>query len=77
MMDCELDDIVDDLAGVSTKIFHVRGDFITAYPVEIQEEEGTTGAAGAVYKSLSEALMLCDDALAIMVDELGADLEQE
>ena len=76
-MDCELDTIVDDLSDISTHIFHLRGDFMDAFPVEIQEAKGVTGAAGAIYKSLSEALMLCDDAVAIMVDELGADLEQE
>ena len=74
-MDYELDTIVGDLSEVSTHLFHVRVDFMDSYPVEIQEEEGTTGAAGAIYKSLSEAMILLDDALAVMVDELGAIIE--
>ena len=70
----EADEIANNLNGVAVEIFSIRSNLHTlSYSIK----QADFSAYTEVMSRLSEAVMLVDDSIAIMVDELEAKLEND
>lgn len=68
----DLNEIVDDFNGISASIFSIRHDLN-----KIAENSDKPEAHAEVKSRVSEVIMLIDDVIAIMVEELGAEFEDD
>ena len=73
-----LNAVLTDLQSLSVDIFEARRDFRELYPptpegVEVRLQN----PQAEVLSRLNEAMMLVDDAMAIMVDEMDGEFENE
>ena len=76
--EADLNAVLDDINGISACIFEARQDFRELYPpVPAEDEERTQNPQAEVLRRLNEAMMLVDDAMAIIVDEIGGVFENE
>ena len=74
----DLNAVLTDLQSLSVDIFEARQDFRELYPpVPAEDEERTQNPQADVLSRLNEAMMLVDDAMAIMVDEMDAMFEKD
>jgi Cdc6-like AAA superfamily ATPase len=74
----DLNAVLTDIQDVSVCIFEARRDFRELYPptpegVEVRLQN----PQAEVLRKLNEAMMLVDDAMAIMVDEMDAMFEKD
>ena len=70
----EADEIANNLNDVAVEIFSIRSNLHTlSYSIK----QADFSAYTEVMSRLSEAVMLVDDSIAIMVDELEAKLEND
>ena len=73
-----LSTVLDDINAISACLFEARQDFRELYPpVPAEDEERTQNPQAEVLRRLNEAMMLVDDAMAIMVDEMDGEFENE
>ena len=74
----EVDEIANDLNEVSVEIFSIRNNLYRLAD-SIHETNGFSAyvSANEARSRLSEAVMLIDDVIAIMVEELEAKLEND
>ena len=73
-----LNAVLTDIQEVSVHIFEARQDFRELFPpVPAEDEERTQNPQADVLSRLNEAMMLIDDAMAIMVDEMDAMFEKD
>jgi len=73
-----LNAVLNDINAVSVDIFEARQDFRELFPpVPAEDEERTQNPQADVLSRLNEAMMLIDDAMAIMVDEMDAMFEKD
>jgi hypothetical protein len=76
--EADLNTVLDDINGISACIFEARQDFRALYPPTPAEDEVRAQNPQAdVLNRLNEAMMLVDDAMAIIVDEIGGEFENE
>ena len=69
-----LNNVLDDINGISVCLMMARDEFKQLHPPE--SNQGSTAIPG-VLSRLNEAMMLIDDAMAIMVDEMDAMFEKD
>ena len=75
--EADLNTVLDDINGISACIFEARQDFRALYPPTPGEDETRIQNPQAeVLSRLNEAMMLVDDAMAIIVDEIGGIFEK-
>ena len=72
----DLNAVLTDLQSLSVDIFEARRDFRELYP-PVPTEDRTQNPQAEVLSRLNEAMMLVDDAMAIVVDEMGGEFENE
>ena len=72
----DLNAVLTDIQDVSVCIFEARRDFRELYP-PVPTEDRTQNPQAEVLSKLNEAMMLVDDAMAIMVDEMDAMFEKD
>tara|TARA_R100000687_G_scaffold54827_1_gene43735 strand:+ start:199 stop:429 length:231 start_codon:yes stop_codon:yes gene_type:complete len=70
----DLNNVLDDINGISVCLMMARDEFKQLHPPE--SNQGSTAIPG-VLSRLNEAMMLVDDAMAIIVDEIGGVFENE
>ena len=70
----DLNNVLDDINGISVCLMMARDEFKQLHPPE--SNQGSTAIPG-VLSRLNEAMMLVDDAMAIMVDEMDGEFENE
>ena len=76
--EADLNTVLDDINGISACIFEARGDFRELYPPTPEGVElRLQNPQAEVLSRLNEAMMLVDDAMAIMVDEMDGEFENE
>ena len=76
--EADLNAVLDDINGISACIFEARQDFRSLYPPTPGEDEvRDQNPQAEVLNRLNEAMMLVDDAMAIIVDEIGGEFENE
>ena len=76
--EADLNAVLDDINGISACIFEARQDFRSLYPPTPGEDEvRDQNPQAEVLHRLNEAMMLVDDAMAIMVDEMDAMFEKD
>ena len=74
----DLNAVLTDLQSLSVDIFEARGDFRELYPPTPEGVElRLQNPQAEVLSRLNEAMMLVDDAMAIMVDEMDAMFEKD
>ena len=74
----DLNAVLTDLQSLSVDIFEARGDFRELYPPTPEGVElRLQNPQADVLSKLNEAMMLVDDAMAIMVDEMDAMFEKD
>lgn len=78
----EVDEIANNLNDVSVEIFSIRNNlYRLADSIQLSVSIANMGksfdAYAEVKSRLSEAVMLIDDSIAILVDELEAELESD
>ena len=73
-----LNTVLNDINAVSVYIFEAREDFRQLFPpLPLEDEIRLSNPQAEVLSKLNEAMMLVDDAMAIMVDEMGAMFEKD
>ena len=73
-----LNKVLDDINGLSACIFEAREDFRQLFPpLPLEDEIRLSNPQAEVLSKLNEAMMLIDDAMAIMVDEMDAMFEKD
>ncbi len=72
--EADLNAVLDDINGISVCLMMARDEFKQLHPPE--SNQGSTAIPG-VLSRLNEAMMLVDDAMAIIVDEIGGVFENE
>ena len=81
--EADLNNVLDDINAISACLFEARQDFRALYPPTtvaerfLEEEVRTQNPQADVLNRLNEAMMLIDDAMAIIVDEIGGEFENE
>ncbi len=74
----DLNAVLTDLQSLSVDIFEARRDFRELYPPTPEGVElRLQNPQAEVLSRLNEAMMLVDDAMAIMVDEMDGEFENE
>ena len=69
-----LNNVLDDINGISVCLMMARDEFKEIYPPE--SNQGST-TIPEVLSLLNHSMMLVDDAMAIMVDEMDAMFEKD